>query len=621
MPQLARKVALPVCLLLPLLPAHAAATRTTDGEKPRVAIVLPHTYRQEDFPLGTKHFQLDTNVRMEDIERTWWSLDGVRSEHEGVSAEFTFQTASAHVVEACVMTNRVNHCARQRLGPPDETVQTRLRPITVWVSKLGRPDEPVTGLGADDFSLTYHHENLDDRIESVSENSARDRVGICLAYLFDMSGSMIHAEGQSGLLVVREDGSYSLAPALKARFDAFVEVMKGTSEPGVARPDKDMIIGAVFALGLISIGPIPASEAETLPGRIEKALVREYQTSPSQALWWGTALRENVAMTATLLNQAASCRDRKKAIAVDSDLLQSSFGAKVDLNDRTLESVRKDYAEYDSDRLVSILIRKEALTVPIYAFVPHRAQEPGENVLRDSFLQEVVEPSGGESYYTTSGSPAEAKARLQTLFGHLLRHIAASYDLFWDPEGIEDPDEVIVRTKTAETLVTIHMPTAPRSDTTFARKVLLDRAGRFDQAWSTQYDRRKKMAAAMFIRKRIEEGKGSPASRNVIRKALAKERDLQPPSVPLVEELELALCAIAEEDIKYDADAGTILEAARDLEQVETVAQERLLAIAASVPPEIRSRLCKSAPPQGREGNAVRSSLCAEDERAGGDAQ
>lgn len=129
------------------------------------------------------------------------------------------------------------------------------------------------------------------------------------------------------------------------------------------------------------------------------------------------------------------------------------------------------------------------------------------------------------------------------------------------------------------------------------------------------------MAAAMFIRKRIEEGKGSPASRNVIRKALAKERDLQPPSVPLVEELELALCAIAEEDIKYDADAGTILEAARDLEQVETVAQERLLAIAASVPPEIRSRLCKSAPPQGREGNAVRSSLCAEDERAGGDAQ
>ena len=86
--------------------------------------------------------------------------------------------------------------------------------------------------------------------------------------------------------------------------------------------------------------------------------------------------------------------------------------------------------------------------------------------------------------------------------GHLLRHIAASYDLFWDPEGIEKPDEVHVGTKAAG------------------------------------------------------------------------------------------------------------MDAARDLERVETVPQERFLGIAAAVPPEVRSRLCASSPPRGRESNLFRASLC-----------
>ena len=604
----------PLVLMLPLLPVHAAASGTKDGKKPYVAIILPSDYRVEDFPLGAKTFRLDSNVRPEEVERIQWSLDGVRSGHKGASAAFTFRIPAAHVVEACIMTNRVNHCARERLGPREETVQTRLRPITAWVSRLDRPDEPVTGLGAGDFTLTHHRESLDARIVSVTENSAIDSVGICLAYLFDMSGSMIRPDREQSVFVTREDGSHALAPAVRDRFDAFAGVMKGTYEPGAARPDKDQVMGAVFALGLISIGPLPASQADTLPGRLEKVLMREYLENPGSPIWSATALYENVSLTATLLNHAASCRDKKKAIALDSDLLQSTgLGGNVgDFNEKTLESVRKDYEEHDSDRLLAVLARKEALTVPVYAI--DRKIKPyteREEIQRQVFLREIVEPSGGDTYYLATGSAEETGTTMQGFFGHLLRHVANSYDLFWDPEGIADPEEVDVGMKSAGMRVTYSRPQSVWSDATFAEKVLLGRAGSFDQDWN--YNNVKRMAAAMFIRKRIEEGRGATASRRTILGALERERSLSSPSMALVHELELALCSTAEENIKYDAPStGAILDACRDLERVETVAQERLLDITALVPAEVRTRFCASAPPRGRESNVMRSSLCAD---------
>ncbi len=365
----------------------AGKLATRDGRDPRVTIVMPEGYRREDFPVGVKTFRLDTNLPPESIEGIVWTLDGARAGGREASVDLSFEAPGSHAVEACVTTRDANYCDRQRLGPPPETVRTRSRLITAWVVRKGGPAEPVTGLGREDFGLAYRGRALEGRILGVYENSARNKTSVCLAYLMDVSGSMMGDDVRSGkgrVLAKRQDGSHELAHEVRARFEALAEFMDGVHDPEIADLEEDLIMGGVFAGGLLTIGPVKASRSDTIPARIEKLMVTEYlrDEKGTSGLWAHTALHENVALVAMILGHEPACASRKKVVAVDSDLVQYPEKAAVDVNDRMLEMVRGSYDQRDGAWLIEELASDAAVSVPVYAidrnprpYTPYRGEE------------------------------------------------------------------------------------------------------------------------------------------------------------------------------------------------------------------------------------------------------
>jgi hypothetical protein len=580
----------------------SAASRPDAGAESRVSIQMPPDYASGDFPVGRKIFRLQSDLPPGEVTGITWTLDGVAQADRGLELTVSFDRPESHVIEACVTTRVVNHCDRRRLGPPAERVRSRNRLISAVVFRREDPDRPVMGLGPGDFGLSYRGKALENRIQSVHQDPPGGGPGLCMAYLFDVSGSMMGVDPRSGrghVLAGISDGSYQLVEEVRARLQAFA---------GVVTPDQehDLLLGGAFAGGLLTIGPLKSAKTTSLPGLLEKLIVKEWSRDPraESPLWSHTALYENVALTGMVLTHQESCSGKTKVIALESDLIQFPDKAAVDVNESTLEMIATSFDRNDSDRILDDLATENTVSIPLFAVDRKmRSFTPNEERKRQEFIREVVQRSGGEAYQLTLGSAAEIREKLGAFFQRVRTQALASYDIFWDPEGIESPDQVILTFKDPELRARARGPRMDVDPDGLPRKVLGDRAGRYNNA--------QKLAASMFVRKRIEEGAVSPLPSSSITSALGAERRMPFPSNLLVRELQRTLLAMLLEQLKYSGDQDTVRKAIDDLATLDAVPAHDLNRVADFIPTSHRESICRSRPRSGSALETLASRLCA----------
>ncbi|HKY34209.1 MAG TPA: hypothetical protein VJV23_16900 [Candidatus Polarisedimenticolia bacterium] len=178
----------------------------------------------------------------------------------------------------------------------------------------------------------------------------------------------------------------------------------------------------------------------------------------------------------------------------------------------------------------------------------------------------------------------------------MLRRAAAGYEVFWDPEGVAEQQSVRLATKDPELEVTTHAPARPRVDEGLPRKVLADRAGRYNNA--------QKLAAAMLGRKRLEEGLTPPFERGTVAAALEAERRLSRPSPPLIVELERTVRAGVLAALKGGGDAAVLRAAFKDLAGLQSLPEGEAAEIADHLPSGLRAEVCAA---RGGEKSLLRS--------------
>jgi hypothetical protein len=594
---LSASITLLVALLL--LSADRDAGAAAGGH---ASIQLPADYAAGDFPVGRKTFRVQTDLPPEALAGIRWTLDGVRQAAQVEELTVSFEQPDTHVLEACVTTRTANHCDRRRLGPPPQRVEARNRLISATVVRKDGPDEPVTGLGPSDFRLTYRGKELAGRVLSVQQDAAGSGPGICMAYLFDVSGSMMGMDAKSGrghVLARNAAGSYQLTEELRARFQAFAGV-------GSIDPDRDLILGGAFAGGLLTIGPIQGSRAASLPSLLEKLIVREYlrDPRPEAPLWSHTSLYENVALVGLVLAHEPACSGKKKVIVLDSDLVQFPEKAAVDLNDTTLDMIARSLEGHDSERLLDDLASEEIAPMPVFALDrTMRSFTPNEQKKRQAFIREVVQRSGGEARGFVPGTPAETRERLDVFFRRVRAMALAEYDLFWDPDGIENPDQVMLSLANPDLKALARAARRPLNSGDLPRRILADRAGRYNNA--------QKLAAAMFARKATEEGTGTALQRSTLTASLEAERRLSPPSAPLVRELEKTLLAMLLEQVKYSGEPEAVRRGIQALAMLHETPAEQIDRMADFIPPAHRDDLCKDHAGTGSALETLRTRLCA----------
>ncbi len=213
-----------------------------------------------------------------------------------------------------------------------------------------------------------------------------------------------------------------------------------------------------------------------------------------------------------------------------------------------------------------------------------------------------MQRSGGDTFDLAARSPEQIKVKLKAFFAAMRGHISTNYEIHWDPEGIEDPDAVKLTHADPDLDVTSHAIWSRPAEEGLPRRVLADARGTYNNA--------QKIAAAMLVRKSIEEGGGAPDLRSPILSALEDEKRLSPTGGPLARELERALRAGILEDLKQGRDAAVIRRAVADLGRLDSASEKEILEIADYVPPAFREQLCRIPSAPGKPLAAVKSRVC-----------